>query len=81
MKKRIFTMLFAIIMVIAISVPYVSAANAALTTSEKVGFTVECSKPGYEFSVYKIADLEFRHFKGNNHSKPAKSCDLQVSVH
>lgn len=57
MKKRIFTMLFAIIMVIAISVPYVSAANAALTTSEKVGFTVECSKPGYEFSVYKIADL------------------------
>lgn len=50
-------MLFAIIMVIAISVPYVSAANAALTTSEKVGFTVECSKPGYEFSVYKIADL------------------------
>ena len=57
MKKRIFTMLFAIIMVIAISIPYVSAANAALTTSEKVGFTVECSKPGYEFSVYKIADL------------------------
>lgn len=58
MKKRIFTILFAIIVVIAISVPYVSAASAALTNTQKVSFTVECSKPGYEFSVYKIADLK-----------------------
>ena len=58
MKKRIFTILFAVIMVIAISIPCVSAANTALTTTQKVSFTVECTKPGYEFSVYKIADLK-----------------------
>ena len=58
MKKKIFTILFAIVMVIAISIPCVSAANTALTTSQKVGFTVECTKPGYEFSVYRIADLK-----------------------
>ena len=58
MKKKIFSMIFAIIMIIAISVPCVSAATAGLTTTQKVSFTAECSKPGYEFSVYKIADLK-----------------------
>ena len=58
MKKRMFTMLFAIIMVIAVSIPCVSAATSELTTTKKVSFTAECSKPGYEFSVYKIADLK-----------------------
>ena len=58
MKKRMFTMLFAIIMVIAVSIPCVSAATSELTTAKKVSFTTECSKPGYEFSVYKIADLK-----------------------
>ncbi len=53
-----FTMLFAIIMVIAVSIPCVSAATSELTTTKKVSFTAECSKPGYEFSVYKIADLK-----------------------
>ncbi len=58
MKKRMFTMLFAIIMVIAVSIPCVSAATSELTPTKKVSFTAECSKPGYEFSVYKIADLK-----------------------
>ena len=58
MKKRMFTMLFAIIMVIAVSIPCVSAATSELTTAKKVSFTTECSKPCYEFSVYKIADLK-----------------------
>ena len=58
MKKRMFTMIFAIIMVIAVSIPCVSAATSELTTTKKVSFTAECSKPGYEFSVYKIADLK-----------------------
>ena len=58
MKKRMFTMIFAIIMVIAVSIPCVSAATSELVTTKKVSFTAECSKPGYEFSVYKIADLK-----------------------
>ena len=58
MKKRMFTMIFAIILVIAVSIPCVSAATSELTTTKKVSFTAECSKPGYEFSVYKIADLK-----------------------
>ena len=53
-----FTMIFAIIMVIAVSIPCVSAATSELVTTKKVSFTAECSKPGYEFSVYKIADLK-----------------------
>lgn len=58
MKKKIFTMIFAIIMVIAISISSFSAAgNTALNTSQKVSFTAECNKAGYEFSVYKIASL------------------------
>ena len=42
MKKRMFTMLFAIIMVIAVSIPCVSAATSELTTAKKVSFTTEC---------------------------------------
>ena len=57
MRKRIFSMIFAVVMLIAISVPCVSAAGSDLTTTQKVSFTTECSKAGYEFSVYKIADL------------------------
>ena len=48
MKKRMFTMIFAIILVIAVSIPCVSAATSELTTTKKVSFTAECSKPGYE---------------------------------
>lgn len=58
MTKKIFAIILAIVMVIAISIPGISAATATLTTTQKVSFTAECSKPGYEFSVYKIADLK-----------------------
>ena len=44
-------------MIIAITIPSFSAANTALNTSQKVSFTAECNKAGYEFSVYKIAFL------------------------
>ena len=55
--KRVLTTIFAIIMIIAITIPSFSAANTALNTSQKVSFTAECNKAGYEFSVYKIASL------------------------
>ena len=57
MKKKLFAMLLVIVMILAASIPAVSAANTALDTAQKVSFTVACSKPGYEFTVYKVADL------------------------
>ena len=58
MTKRIFTLILAILMIAAISIPCVSAATSELITIQKVSFTAECSKSGYEFAVYKIADLK-----------------------
>lgn len=57
MKKKLFALLLVIVMILAASIPAVSAANTALDTAQKVSFTVACSKPGYEFTVYKVADL------------------------
>lgn len=57
MSKKFLTTIIAIVMIFAISIPSFSAANAALNTSQKVSFTAECNKAGYEFSVYKIASL------------------------
>ena len=58
MKKRLISMLLAVFMVAAISIPFVSAAtNANLDTTQKVSITLNCNKAGYDFEVYKIADL------------------------
>ena len=57
--KKIISLLLAIMLVASITIVSFSAAttNAPLTTTQKVSFTLTCNKQGYEFSVYKIADL------------------------
>lgn len=56
--KRIIAILMTIMIVAALAIPSFSAAtNTNLDTTKKVSFTVECSKPGYEFAVYKVASL------------------------
>ena len=57
MTKKIVSLLFVFALVIALAIPAFSAANASLNPSQSVGFTVECDKAGYEFQIYKIADL------------------------
>lgn len=58
MTKKLFFVILAVMLMLVISIPSFSAAgNTALNTSQKVSFTAECNKAGYEFSVYKIADL------------------------
>lgn len=57
MTKKVLSLLFVFTFVIALAIPVFSAANAALDNTHAVSFTVECDKAGYEFSVYKIADL------------------------
>ena len=56
--KRIITLLMAVVLIVAIAIPTASAAvNTNLDTTQKVSFSVDCTKAGYEFSVYKIAEL------------------------
>lgn len=57
MKKSIITLIIAAILMATIAIPCVFAATTELDTNQKVSFTVECNKPGYEFSVYRIAVL------------------------
>ena len=80
MKKRMFTMIFAIIMVIAVSIPCVSAATSELVTTKKVSFTAECSKPGYHIQVHKLdekgkalKDAEFALYKTEADAKAEKN--------
>lgn len=59
MTKRLISILLAIFMITAIAIPVANAAagDNALDTSKKVSITLNCDKPGYEFEVYRIADL------------------------
>ena len=57
MKKKLFALLLAVVMILAVSIPMVSATEAALDTTQKISFSAVCNKAGYEFSVYKVADL------------------------
>lgn len=60
MKKYISRTLVSIMMVLTlifVSVPFVSAATA-LDTSRKVSISLNCSKPGYTFEVFKVASLD-----------------------
>lgn len=53
-SKRILSIIIAM-MIIAMSVLAVSAAS--YDTNTKSSFSVTCTKPGYTFTVYKVADL------------------------
>ena len=52
MTKRLISILLAVFMVAALSIPFVSAAtNANLDTTQKVSITLNCNKAGYDFEV------------------------------
>lgn len=58
MTKRLISILMAIFIITAIAIPVVNAAgDNALDTTKKVSITMNCDKAGYEFEVFKIADL------------------------
>ena len=58
MTKRLISILMAIFMITAIAVPVANAAgDNTLDTTKKVSITMNCDKAGYEFEVFKIADL------------------------
>lgn len=56
MTKRIMAICLVAIMALMMFPMAVSAA-AHLNTSEKVSFSVNCAKPGYTFTVYKVGSL------------------------
>ena len=55
--KKIFSIILAMLVLLSVAVPFASAASA-LDTSVNVAFTVACTDAGYEFEVYKVADLK-----------------------
>lgn len=60
MKKhfsKILTAMLLVIMIVMTALPSVSAA-ALLDSTKKVSLSMNCSKPGYEFTVYQIATLD-----------------------
>lgn len=58
MTKKLISIMLAVVMLAALSIQFVSAAtNTALDPTKKVSITLNCSKPGYDFEIYKIADL------------------------
>ncbi len=52
-----FKKIFAAILCIALLIVSTFATSAAIDSSEIIKFTVNCNKPGYTFTVYKVADL------------------------
>ena len=58
MTKKLISIMLAVVMLAALSIQFVSAAtNTALDPTKKVSITLNCSKPGYDIAIYKIADL------------------------
>ena len=63
MKKkitRILTAAMLAVMMVFTAIPFASAATNAnsLDETKKASFTLNCSKPGYTFTVYKVAELK-----------------------
>ena len=60
MKKllKITPIVLTVILIILSSIPFASAATNQLDESRKVSFTLKCAKPGYTFTVYKVAELK-----------------------
>jgi LPXTG-motif cell wall-anchored protein len=56
-SKRLFSVVIAIILILVTAIPCFSAAEL-LDSTKKVGITMNCSKPDYEFTVYKVATLD-----------------------
>ena len=61
MKKYLIkstSVIFMILTIIITAIPFASAATV-LDETKKVSFTVNCSKPGYTFEVFRVADIWF----------------------
>ena len=58
MTKRLLSLIFAVLMMATLSIPFISAASTAeLDTTRKGSVTFNCDKAGYDFEIYRIADL------------------------
>ena len=62
MKKYLLktsTIIFVILTIIATAIPFASAATQAalLDSTRKVSVTLNCTKPGYTFELFKVASL------------------------
>lgn len=57
---KIFTAMAVAVLMIMSAIPFASAAtnNNLLDTTKKVSITTKCAKPGYTFTVYKVAELK-----------------------
>lgn len=57
---KIFTAMAVAVLMIMSAIPFASAAtnNNLLDTAKKVSITTKCAKPGYTFTVYKVAELK-----------------------
>ncbi len=55
--KKMFALIMIVSLFIFSSIPFVSAAPL-LDGSKTVSFTLNCTKPGYEFTVYQVASLD-----------------------
>lgn len=56
--KRLLALFLAVMLVTALGIMSVTAATGSFDHSAKVGFTMNCDKPGYTFTVYRVADTE-----------------------
>ena len=54
---KVTTSIIVVMMLILTAIPFASAATL-LDESKAVSVTLNCSKPGYTFTVYKVAKLE-----------------------
>lgn len=57
---KIFTAMAVAVLMIMSAIPFASAAtnNNLLDDTKKVSITTKCAKPGYTFTVYKVAELK-----------------------
>lgn len=55
--KRLLALFLAVMLVAALSLTSVLAETTTYNSTTKVGFTLNCTKPGYVFTVYRVADV------------------------
>lgn len=56
--KRLLALFLAVMLVTVLGIMSVTAATGSFDHSAKVGFTMNCDKPGYTFTIYRVADTE-----------------------
>lgn len=56
--KRLLALFLAVMLVAMLGAMSVTAATGSFDPNAKVSFTMNCDKPGYTFTVYRVADTE-----------------------